>query len=662
VSAWRYIAGFLTVAAVAAGPEYAALDKAYAALRAKDYDSAIARFSEASALAPQRVDILKDLAYTYLKIGENEFARDRFGEAMKLNPADEHVALEYAFLCHETKEQAAARRVFDRIRRTGNATAERAFQNIDTELLAGIQRWSRAVELQPDNFSGHEELARLAYWRDDLRTAAEHYERAWRLRPERRDLLLRLGEVWRAAGKAEQANAALLAASRGAEPRTAEAARELLPGRYPYVYEFENALQIDPSNISLRRELAYLLLEMGKREAAEVQFRNIVANDQADVLSTAQLGFLLLNRNQVADAMPLLERALQSSDDVVVDRVREALRMPKVLRKRPETPRTQTSHEAKTLADRSLEAGYLKDAVKYLRIAHENDPVDFDVMLKLGWAYNMLKDDEQAIDWFRLARRSSDAKIAGDANRAYRNLRSSLARVHTSAWMFPFYSSRWKDVFTYAQVKTEYKLNSLPVRLYLSTRFSGDTRGTIHDPNISLAPQGLSESAAIPGVGISMQPWRGATLWGEAGYSFSYLHQSSRGPDYRGGISYMRAFGKGIGGESSGFFGEATADGVFVSRFDNDFLVYSQNKFGWTLAGLQTQIHWNWNLTTDVRRLPWANTIEQGPGLRFHVPGAPKSVLFSVSALQGAYTIMKDNPRPKRYTDWRVGLWYAFSR
>ena len=92
------------------------------------------------------------------------------------------------------------------------------------------------------------------------------------------------------------------------------------------------------------------------------------------------------------------------------DRVREALRMPKALRKRPETPRSQTSYEAKMLADRSLEAGYLKDAVKYFRIAHENDPVDFDVMLKLGWAYNMLKDDEQAIEWFRLARRSSDPK------------------------------------------------------------------------------------------------------------------------------------------------------------------------------------------------------------------------------------------------------------
>ena len=158
--------------------------------------------------------------------------------------------------------------------------------------------------------------------------------------------------------------------------------------------------------------------------------------------------------------MPFLERALESDDYVVTDRVREALGMPKTLRRRPETPRTQTSHEAKGLAERSLEAGYLKDAEKYLRIAHENDPVDFNVMLKLGWTYNLLKDDAQAIDWFRLARRSDDAALASEADRAYRNLRAGLARVTTSVWVLPFYSSRWKDVFTYAQFKTEYRVGS----------------------------------------------------------------------------------------------------------------------------------------------------------------------------------------------------------
>jgi Tfp pilus assembly protein PilF len=651
----------LALTAMAAGPEYTALDAGYSALRAKDYETAIARFAEAASLAPARADILKDLAYTYLKIGENELARDRFGEAMRLNPEDEHVALEYAFLCHETKQQAAARRVFDRIRRNGNATAERAFIAIDSELQAGIERWSKAVELQPDNFSGHEELARLAAWRDDRETATKHYERSWRLRPERRDLLVFLGELWRAAGSEERANAALLAASRGAEPRTAEIARALLPARYPYVYEFEAALALDPSNIALRTEFAYLLLEMGRRDAAEQQFRAITEQDKSDALSAAQLGFLLLKRNDLAGAMPLLERALQSDDDVVTDRVREALHMPKMLRKRPETPRTQTSNEAKKLAEKSLTAGYLKDAEKYLRIAHEYDPVDFNVMLKLGWTYNLLRDDEQAIDWFRLARRSDDPAIAREAERAYKNLRADLGRVATSAWMLPFYSSRWKDIFTYAQVKAEYRLSRLPVKLYMSTRFSSDVRGKIVDPRISPDAQALSESAAIPGIGAAWQPWRGATLWGEAGYSFSYLHSASTGADYRGGLSYTRGFGRGLGSEQSGAFGEMTADALFLSRFENDFLVYSQNKVGWTFASLKAQLLWNWNATVDVRRLAWANTTEQGPGIRFRVPGTPKSVLFSANALSGKYLVMKDNPYPQRYSDLRIGFWYAFA-
>ena len=172
MSAWRCILGLIAIVASAAGPEYPILQDAYSALKSKDYEIAISRFNEAVSLAPKRADIRKDLAYTYLKIGETELARDRFEEAMRLNPDDTHVALEYAFLCYETKQQAAARRVFDRIRRSGNATAERAFQNIDGELRSGIERWSHAVETQPENFSGHEELARLAEWRDDLGTAA----------------------------------------------------------------------------------------------------------------------------------------------------------------------------------------------------------------------------------------------------------------------------------------------------------------------------------------------------------------------------------------------------------------------------------------------------------------------------------------------------------
>ena len=115
-------------------PAYTQLEQAYAALRANNYDQAVASFERAIALAPDRSSIRKDLAYTLLKIGENEAARDQFAEAMRLDPSDTHVALEYAFLCYETKQPVIARRTFDHLRKSGDVTAAEAFENIDRPL------------------------------------------------------------------------------------------------------------------------------------------------------------------------------------------------------------------------------------------------------------------------------------------------------------------------------------------------------------------------------------------------------------------------------------------------------------------------------------------------------------------------------------------------
>src|SRR5947209_5372981 len=136
------------VLAQAPDPAYIPLDRAYTALRARDYDTAIAAFEQAVAAAPGRSSIRKDFAYTLLKAGQNEAARDQFSEAVNIDPKDVHSALEYAFLCYETKKQVEARRTFDRIRLTADgearATAEQAFQNIDRPLADGIARWKKA--------------------------------------------------------------------------------------------------------------------------------------------------------------------------------------------------------------------------------------------------------------------------------------------------------------------------------------------------------------------------------------------------------------------------------------------------------------------------------------------------------------------------------------
>ena len=578
------------------------LDEAYAALRAKNYQEAILGFQQAIGHDPSRAPIRKDLAYTLLKIGETEAARDQFAEAMTLDPADDQIALEYAFLCYETKQPIIARRIFDRLRKSGNATASEAFQNVDRPLREGIARWKQALELSPDNFSAHEELAKLAEQRDELDLAAEQYQAAWKLRPARRDLLIDLGRVWQEQGRVEDARAVLLSASRGGEPRVAEQARELLPSRYPYVYEFENALALDPSNDALRRELAYLHLEMGNKSVAEQQLQSLPPTPQP--------------------APP---------------------------------PQENKPHlDNKLLGEQSLDKGYLGDALRYLHAAHENDPMDFEVMLKLGWAYNILKDDREAVRWFSLARNSPDPKTAAEASKAYGNLNPALKLLRTTVWMFPTISTRWRDTFVYAQAKTELQ-TAFPVHPYVSLRFIGDARGAVR-LGADISPQNLSESSVIAGIGLASTPWRGLMAWFEAGEALRYLiphgETGTALPDYRGGISYAHA----LRGPRR-LFAETNDDGVFISRFGNDSLLYSQNRTGRTF-GENVQVYWNWNATVDATGEYWANTVETGPGVRFRL----NPLQFTVNFLRGAYLVNQANPYRPNFNDVRIGVWYAFTR
>lgn len=590
------------------GPAFAQsnpADEAYAALRAKDYDRAIADFGRALDTAPRNAALRKDLAYTLLKVGETEAARDQFAEALRLDPSDDQTALEYAYLCYETQQVAEARRTFERLKNAGNADAAAAFENVDRPLREGIARWQAALAADPENFSTHEELAKLAAQRDNAALAAEHYERAWKLRPDRRDLLIELGRAWTALHRDNEAAAAWIAAWRGGSPRVAEQAQALLPARYPYLSEFQRALALDPGNLQLQRDVAY-------------------------------------QEGHPVPASP-----------------------PTGLQSRPSDAPHQD--DAKTLGLRSFEKGFLADALKYLELAHEADPSDDQVMLKLGWTFNMLRDDETALHWFDLSRRSSDPAIAAEASKAYRNLAPDLERFRTTFWMYPLYSSRWQDLFGYAQVKTEMRLRALPfLRPYLSLRFLGDVRGEV---NAQFGPQYLSERSAILAAGLDTHPWHGLSGWFESGEALVYYETPTIRrrfmPDYRGGISYSKGFGHLLTKGSHGLFAETSADGIFVSRFNDDSLLYIQNRAGYTLrsaetGGLHVQLLWNANLTADAQRQYWANYVETGPGARFRFDNSPVTV--SVSLLRGAYLFNEYNPRRPNYTELRVGVWYAFTR
>jgi Tfp pilus assembly protein PilF len=609
-----------------------------------------------------------------LKTGDSEAARDEFGEAMRLQPSDPHLALEYAFLCFEARDnaparKAEARRIFARIRDSSDAissaTASQAFKNIDAPLAAGIARWQQvlatSLPTSPPTFSALYELAQLAEQRDELDLAATSYRAAFQLQPERKSVLLELARVEKARANPDGMTAALLAASRGGETRAAELAREQLPDRYPYVYEFRKALEIDRGNDALHRELAYLLLAMSEKEPTGVdealqEFKRIVDASPGDYVAAAQLGLLYLAANQSSLAMPILRNVLAHADSATANHVRMALKLPLLLEER----RTNDSPlDPLLLGERSYQAGFLKDAKRYFVAAQEQNPSDASIALKLGWTNNLLHDDVTAVHWFDIARRSDDPAIAAEAARASDNLRPGVETFRTTLWVYPLYSSRWHDLFGYGQLKTELRLKKFPLHPYASLRFVGDERRTTG----GISPQNLSESAFILGVGIGTQTWHGVTGWFEAGISNSYLHGTHL-PDYRGGVSYAKTIGKSLAAEKGGWFVETLADSVFVSRFDKDVMNYSQNKIGFTsvLGAFKVQTFWSANLTFDVKKQYWANFAETGPGVRFHPPGTPASLAITLGGVRGSYLTNVSNPRRPNFYDFRAGIWYALTK
>jgi tetratricopeptide (TPR) repeat protein len=636
-------------------PAVAELSQAYQALAQKDYDAAIELFRTGLAKQPDNAGAHKDLAYTLLKTGDNAEARDEFEAALRLNQGDETAALEYAFLAYETKKPIEARRMFDRLRKRGmtatRAKAEEAFQNIDRPLAEGIARWQQALARSPKPlditmFSAHWELAQLAELRDDLPLAAEQYEICRKLKPQMSELLLILGRVWMQLNRVEEARAALLAASRESDARTAEHGLEQWGSRYPYPYEFLKALDLDPKNIALRRELAYLYLAMQKQPDAEEQFEKLLAIDPNDKLSRDQLNALHTKKSAALSPAPAPPLAFAASTGA-------------------------SGVDARAMGMKSLALGYARDAIKYLRQAHDEDQDDAEVMLKLGYAYNYAKDDQDAVQWFNRAQHASDPQIAAEASKAYHNLNGD-AVSQTTVWTLPMYSSRWHDLFSYGQVK---RTMPLPWRninkwftVYVSTRFMGDLKSSMI-PAQAAAPQYLSESSFIVAGGVSSRTWHHLTAWAEAGEAVKYLpyrHDIGAAiPDYRGGLNFAKGFGSLLGSSQPGMFFETSGDAVFVSRYDKNWIFNSQNRTGRTFHfwnGSAAQALFNMNYTRDMKNQYWANTVEMGPGLKVHMPWMRPGVYFSADFLRGVYTNNEGNPRRPNYDDIRVGFWYAFTK
>ena len=640
-------------------PEITALERGYAALREKDYDRAILSFRESLELQPERPDVWKQLGYTLLRTGATDEAVAAFAQTVKRDPEDERAALELAFLWHETGDRSRALADFRSLLESDDAsisaTAGAAAKGVEEELGQGIERWEQELAADPKNRSAWLELAELYARRAQPAEAASRYLEAWKLPgANREEILLRLAGARLAAQDQLGATGAWLLASRSTETRIAELAKDSLPRRYPYASEFRAALALDLKNTSLRRELAYLLLEVGWTDQAIVEFETLVRQNPEDLQAAAQLAYLYIEAGRNGEAAKLLEKA--SEDPELSNKTRSAL----------DEARREGARPHRDLAEKSLQKSYLDDAAREFSRAYELNPEDLSSALKLGIVYNLLKRDRQAVEWFRLASQSIDPQVRTQAERSYRALAPQFQRVTTTFWMNPLVSSRWRAGFGYAQLKTEFRVPLTRVRPYVSARFAGD----VGQRAGGRAPQLLSESSMIAAIGLRAPLKRGITAWGEAGQAISYLRDRREGvprsaPDYRGGLNWFRARGASLGANEPGRFQEMNVDAVYVSRFNDDVLFYGQYRPGYRLPNrgpLKVQAYLNFNLTTDTQRAYWANYVEVGPGFRVRVPGAKPPMNFSLDWLRGVHLSNQGNLRGPNYFDLRASLWYSFSR
>jgi hypothetical protein len=324
--------------------------------------------------------------------------------------------------------------------------------------------------------------------------------------------------------------------------------------------------------------------------------------------------------------------------------------------------------DAKQMGMKSYALGYTNDAITYLTQARQLDPDDMEVTLKLAWALNQAHRNEDAITYFQLAREASDEKIAAEASKAYHTLNGDVV-PQTTVWSLPMYSTRWKDLFSYSQIKRSLPLPGLNalnriLTLYLSARFIGDMKSTTEAHY--LGAQYLSESSVIFALGASTRTWRHITGWAEAGEAVDYLPGridiGRAMPDYRGGFNFAKGFGQLLGSSKSGLFYETTADAIYVSRFDKDWLFYSQHRAGRTFQlgdSNKFQLLLNGNYVRDVKAQYWANSFEFGPGLKIHPEWMPSHLYFTADFLRGVYLDNLYNPRRPNYYDVRLSFWYA---
>ncbi len=168
----------------------------------------------------------------------------------------------------------------------GTLTWSRAHAFRDEETL-----WRDTLAKNPDAFMAHNNLALIAVRSGDLTTAAEHFERSLRLKPDYASAL----------------NLGIVLARQGQDERAIAMYRE--------------SLREKPDEIGTHLLLGEALLEKGERDEARTHFEAAVRLGPQDAGALNALGSFLLESGRVREATALYVRAVAALPDSPVARL-----------------------------------------------------------------------------------------------------------------------------------------------------------------------------------------------------------------------------------------------------------------------------------------------------------------------------------------------------
>lgn len=176
--------------------------------------------------------------------------------------------------------------------------------------------FERALDVTEDNVTAHVNLGVAYYNMGDYDKAAEHTEKALRIKPNEFNALINLGlvqskrQLWR---ESEQLWLAALAQ----DPARADAHAFLgqaleKQGRIEdAALEYAESARLDPTAARTHELLGGALLTLGRGEEAVEAYRHAIELDATRAGSWASLGVSLCSLDRFEESLPYFERALQ---------------------------------------------------------------------------------------------------------------------------------------------------------------------------------------------------------------------------------------------------------------------------------------------------------------------------------------------------------------